>query len=74
MARNYYERDTDGVTSLIEDIISEIRAGYESTITELQDELMALRSERDDLAIQIDDLQDEVNDLKIWHARRENNG
>lgn len=71
MARNYYDQDTSGVTALIEDIISEIKHDYEATITELQDELMGLRSERDDLVLQLDELQDEVNDLKVWHARRD---
>lgn len=73
MARNFYDQDTSGVTALIEDIISEIKYDYEATITELRDELQGMRSDRDDLAIQVAELEDEVADLKVWHARRNNN-
>lgn len=73
MSRSYYEQDTDGIGSLIGDVIGAMKYDYETTITELQDELAGLRSERDDLVSQLDELQDEVNDLKVWHARRNDN-
>lgn len=73
MSRSYYEQDTDGIASLVDDVIGAMKHDYEITIAALHDEIAGLRSERDDFGAQLDELQNEVNDLKVWHARRNDN-